>query len=279
MKITGYYRHIICVTCISLFLLSGCKSSQKVTTVDAGAAKAHAVFFDSMMKQAFQFETISARMQVELNMSGKEMSSRVDLKMIRDSAFVLSIQPVFGMELFRMEMNRDSVKVIDRMNRRYVAENHQNLRGQTPIVFNFNNLQALFVNHLFSPGEDRVTPDLYNRFRLIQEGRTAEIQAKDRMGLNYIFTADGEEKLLSTYISNASEDFALQWAYKDFRLAEGQPFPMLMDVTLFSDGVAEGGIKMHFNRIQTNVPVRVESSVPEKYQRITLADLFKSFRK
>ena len=59
------------------------------------------------------------------------------LKMVKDSAFQLSVQPFLGIEVFRAEISVDSVKVIDRMNKRYVADNYANLKGQTPIEFNF----------------------------------------------------------------------------------------------------------------------------------------------
>lgn len=259
-------------------LLAGCKSSQKVATVETGDAKAHTEFFDLMQKQAFQFETLNARMNAEILIPGKEMSSRVDMKMVKDSAFMLSVQPVLGIELFRMVMNRDSIWVIDRMNRRYLAENYANLKGQTPIVFNYNNLQSLFVDHLFFPGEDQVTPRIYNRFELNQEGSTAEIKAKDKMGLLYMFTADGEEKLLSTYVTDKAENFALQWLYSDFRIADGQPFPHRMDIKLLEKGNSKGGIRLGFSRVQTNVPVQIEVSVPDKYKRVTMADILKMFR-
>lgn len=80
------------------------------------------------------------------------MSSRVDMKMVKDSAFQLSVQPFLGIEIFRIELSRDTIKVVDRMNKRYMIENYSNLQGQTPIEFNFYNLQALFTNHLFIPG-------------------------------------------------------------------------------------------------------------------------------
>ncbi len=60
------------------------------------------------------------------------------------------------------------------------------------------------------------------------------------MGLLYTFFADGEEKLLSTYITDPSEQYALQWDYSDFRVAEGQPFPMLMDVQVLANGSSQG---------------------------------------
>ena len=234
---------------------TGCKSTKKVGTVEAGGAKAHNEFFTLMQEQAFKYETLTARLNVDLNLPGNNMSSRVDLKMVKDSAFQLSVQPFLGIEVFRAEISVDSVKVIDRMNKRYVADNYANLKGQTPIEFNFYNLQALFTNRLFLPGQQGISPKLYNRLKLKQDGPAAEIQVKDVMGLLYTFMADGEEKILSTCISEPSDRYALQWDYADFRLADGQPFPMRMDVQVMKDGASQGGVTLHFSRMQTDVPV------------------------
>ena len=160
---------------------TGCKSTKKVGTVEAGGAKAHNEYFALMQEQAFKYETLTARLNVDLNLPGNNMSSRVDLKMVKDSAFQLSVQPFLGIEVFRAEISVDSVKVIDRMNKRYVADNYANLKGQTPIEFNFYNLQALFTNRLFLPGQQGISPKLYNRFKLKQDGPAAEIQVKDVM--------------------------------------------------------------------------------------------------
>lgn len=259
-----------------ILFLSGCKTSKKVGTVASGSAKAHNEFFESMEEHSFQFNTMTARLNAELKTAKNNMSSRVDLKMVRDSAFQLSVQPFLGIEVFRAEFTVDSIKVVDRMNKRYVAERYADLKGQTPIEFNFYNLQALFTNHIFLPGKQEIAPKQYKRFKLNQEGSTAEIKVKDTMGLLYTFFADGEEKLLSTYITDPSEQYALQWDYSDFRVTEGQPFPMLMDVQVLANGSSQGGIAFRFSRIQTNVPVNLDFSIPAKYKRITFAQIIKS---
>lgn len=275
------FLHTLLYLLAAAFLLhlSGCKSAQKIATVAAGEAKAHTDFFDSVREQSFRFETLSAKMNVEVKMPGKEMSSRAELKMVCDSAFVLSVQPIMGIEVIRLEMDRDSIRFIDRMNKRYLAENYARLKEQSPVVFNYNNLQSLFVNHLFYPGEENLTPDLYNRFRLNQEGDKIAIGAKDKMGLNYTFMADGEEKLLATHIADKDAKFALEWLYSAFVLTEGQPFPTVMDVKLYEEEVVKGGLKINFTRIQTNIPVQVNATIPNKYQRITFADLMKALKK
>lgn len=259
-----------------LLILSGCKSSKKVGTVASGSTKAHDEFFEAMEEHSFQFNTMTARLNAELKGTKNNMSSRVDLKMVKDSAFQLSVQPFLGIEVFRAEFTVDSIKVVDRMNKRYVAERYADLKGQTPIEFNFYNLQALFTNHIFLPGKQYIEPKQFKRFKLNQEGSTAEIKIKDSIGLLYTFFADGEEKLLSTYITDPSEQYALQWDYTDFRLTEGQPFPMLMDVQVLANGSSQGGIAFRFSRIQTNIPVNLDFSIPAKYKRITFTQIIKS---
>lgn len=262
---------------LCLIITTGCRSTkQTVGTVELGAAKARTEFFDSMQKSALQFQTMTARLNAEVLVPGKELSSRVDFKMVKDSAFQLSVQPFMGVEIFRIEFTPDSVKVVDRMNRRYVAENYENLRGQTPIEFNFYNLQSLFINRIFLPGNQRIDNEEYGKFLLKQEGVLAEARVKDAMGLLYTFMADGEEKLLSTFISAPSDKYALQWAYTDFQLVDKQPFPMLMDVQVLVDGMQEGGLKLYWRQVQKDVPVQMDFPIPSKYRRITFAQIIKS---
>lgn len=57
-----------------------------------------------MEEHSFQFNTMTARLNAELKTAKNNMSSRVDLKMVRDSAFQLSVQPFLGIEVFRADL-------------------------------------------------------------------------------------------------------------------------------------------------------------------------------
>ena len=272
-----YFLTLLLCGSLLLSLLMGCKSSKKtVSTVTTGGVKSQVEFLESMERQSFQFETMTARLNVELAMGKQELSSRVDLKMVKDSLLHLSIVPLLGIEIFRIELTQDTIRVMDRMNKHYLIENYAELKGQTPIAFNFHNLQALFTNHLFIPGESSVSPEHYNRFKLSQDGSMTEIKIKDAMGLLYTFTADAEEKLLSTHASDEKEQYALNWEYADFRAVEEQLFPMLMDVNILKEGSSVGGMKISYSRIQLNEPIKANFNISAKYRRITFAEMLKS---
>lgn len=262
-----------------LLLLAGCKSSKHVGAVASSGAKARQAFFHSMDDQAFQFQTLTARLGVEINLTNLQVNStRVDLKMVKDSAFQLSVQPLLGIEVFRVELTRDSIKVLDRMNKRYLAENYEALRGQTPIEFNFYNLQALFTNRIFLPGERQIEERQYARFQLDQTGPKALVQTKDQMDLRYTFEADGEEKLLATTIAAPTNSHRLRWDYSDFRKVEKQIFPQSMTVQWIKGEQSEGGIYIGFARMRVDEPVKLDFVIPARYTRITLGQLLRTLK-
>jgi len=275
MKKTVYYIIVLFVSTTLLYLPS-CKSPKGVGTVEVRGIKSHQDFFDSMLEQSFRYNTLSARLNAEITTSGNTLSSRVDLKMVRDSVFQLSVVPLLGIEIARLEFSTDSVKVIDRMNKRYAAEAYADMKGEMPIDFNFYNLQALFTNYLFLPGEQEIQAKQYNRFKLEQEGSRAKITTKDALDLLYTFMADGEEKLLSLQIADESKESGLQWNYKDFKIVGTQPFPMLMDAQMVLDNTVVGKTVLSFSRVDLDVPVNMNFSIPANYERITFAQILRS---
>lgn len=264
---------------VFLLMLAACKSSRQVSSAGKTGVKEAGEFFLSVQKQAFQYQTLWARTRMEVNFPGKELSSRVDIKMIKDSVLQLSVLPILGVELFRIEFSADSVKVIDRMNKRFLLESYAGLKGRMPVDFNFYNLQALFTNRIFVPGERDIASRQYSRFTLRQAETQTEAQIKDAMKLIYVFKADGEEKLLSTNVSDPSKRYALQWSYADFRPTENQVFPMLMEVMALDNGSPAGEIKFYFSRVRQNIPVNPDFSIPEKYERISFEEIIKELSK
>ena len=264
------------ILCSMLLLLAGCRSSKQPVTGTGQGSMSREACFERLEEQMFQFETLSARLNVELRLPEKELSSRVELKLVRDSALQLSVQPFLGIELFRMELTTDSVKILDRMNKRYLAENYAKLQGETPIEFNFYNLQALFVNRLFLPGEQAVTKAAHRRFQWEAAGSDALLETQDRMDLRYQFRVDPEGKLLATHVQDANGQQGLFWEYTDFRVFQKQLFPHQMVCELVSKGTSQGTIQLNYARMQLNGPLTMSFEIPAKYTRVTFAQIVKA---
>lgn len=260
-----------------LFLLDGCKSKDIPSGSDKSNTKELNDFIASMQSQEIKFHTFSAKLNVNLQMPDKEMSSRVEMKLIKDSALQLSIQPILGIEVFRIELNKDSVKVMDRINKRYVAEGYGKLKEQFMFDFNFYNLQALFINQLFIPGYKEMEGYLYKHFKLERNGLITWLSTKDRMDLNYLFKADNEEKLLATQITDSAGQYKLVWNYANFQsVVSGCLFPCSMEIALMKGESSQGGMDISYSRIQLDRTLNMDFTIPAKYKRITFAQILKA---
>jgi hypothetical protein len=197
--------------------------------------------------------------------------------MQNDAYISISVQPFLGIEAFRIELTKDSVKLIDRMNKRYMTDSYEKIKGNMAVDFNFNNLQALLSNSMFMPGKEKLTPKEFRYFRYKKNsGKEAEFSIKDVTGLIYRFVADGDEKLLSTTVGNISDVNTLTWNYNDFRNLGNKQFPMKMIARLQSDEKDKGIIKLSFSEPEINIRMADDFKIPAGYKQVTFSQIIKS---
>jgi hypothetical protein len=281
------YKTLCCVLVVSSW--AGCKTAAVTTGGGGGATGAEVMrseeaFFASVLDRAFRFHTLSARIKLEWESPQRDMSVRGQLKMIRNDCIQISLQPFLGVEAFRVELTGDSVKILDRLNKRYLAESYEDLKGfvAPPLFgFNFHNLQSLFTNNLFIPGESEVTPRQIRRFR-ITRGRQQSVylKVKDETGLLYTFTADGgDERLRSASIRDRGDRYRLTWDYDDFQTVGRQRFPFKMKAGLIAGEQAQGSVTLFFSDAVVNRPLKTEFHVPAGYRQVTFSQIIKSLEK
>ena len=262
----------------SLFagLFVGCKSSIVTTTSSAAITKTDELFFASVLEQSIIFETFSARVNLDFSGAQQEFSSRVQVKMIRDDRIQLSILPFLGIEMLRIELSNDSIKILDRMNKRYVSDNYHPLKKEFDVDINFQNLQALLTNRMFIPGENSITARQYRQFRITKKSsHQAELQWKGKNGTFYTFLADGDDKLLATRIENDPQNL-LTWEYSNFQTINNQLFPTKMTARLTSGDQVQGTTTLTFSPPEINRPISLDFTVPSGYSRVRLEQLIQS---
>ena len=203
------------------------------------------------------------------------MSSRARLKIIRGRCLQISITPLVGIELFRLEVSRDSVKIIDRMGRRYAAEPIDEIKKQIPAYakadfpydFHYEHLEALLTDRLFTPDGEAFRMDRFQQQRLLLGAR--RFRAKDTERMTYDFTTDSRARLIATEI--IFPFLELKWNYSRFQTVGGRPFPMYMEAEV--EGVNKLWIR--FDKVETDVPVEMFFPIPDNYKRITLKQLWR----
>jgi len=269
----------ICLLCFVLIIYSfgSCRSTKNIATSSSVfSLKTEADFFDAYIEKSLQYNTLQARIQFDIALSGNEMSSRGQLRMIKGDRIQISIQPLLGIEAIRAELTPDSIKIVNRVNRWYMADSFNQIIDNKEIDFNFYNLQALITNQLFLPGEINLADDRFKLFRWEQTATGYLLQTHDHNGLLYAFTADTNERIVTTSMKDDSTDYMLDCSYKNFLPAGSQSFPANLLIRLHTANKEEHSLSLNFSRVEVNIPVTTNFPIPANYQRVSLQQIIHS---
>lgn len=268
---------LLATTLLTLTLASGCRTTRPTAAKTDAAALSEAAYIRQVSRLSEpDYHTLTASLTLAINPDTKnEMSSNARLKIIRGERLQLSITPLPGIEMFRVEVSRDSMKIIDRLGKRYAAEPIAEIKKQIPAYayfnfpydFHYEHLEALLTNRLFMPSGGALALDSFHQQRLLLGAHL--FRAKDTEKMTYNFTTDSHARLTSTELISPFLEF--NWQYTNFRPVSSRPFPIFMEAEV--DGVKK--LEIQFNKVETNEPVEINFPIPNHYKRITLQQLWR----
>lgn len=136
----------------TIVLLASCRSSKNMTKDDVTGKKVETI---TQTRKAPSHKEIASKVRVKLVYDGdKELSTNGQLKMRWDDVIQISlVDPLLGvMEVGRMEVSKDSVLVLDRVNKRYISETYQKLSSLAGRTITFENVEDIFWNQVQNTG-------------------------------------------------------------------------------------------------------------------------------
>ena len=271
------YSNMLFFTFILGIAFTACKPKQQIVYSSSPAEdKEHNEIFSDIITSEFPYNTFSAKLNMNLSAGSRSLSSKANIRIVKDNALQISIQPLFGVEMFRLFINPDTVMFLDRMNKRYVMESIASLKENYPVGFDFYTMQSVFTNALFVSGKESVE---IADFRKFTYSRTSDqyyyITSKDvTSGIDYSFTVNGDDRITFTHLMQPEKKQSLQWGYHNFALLDELTFPHKMNVTLTSSS-RKIDAELLFSDVSTNDSIRLTMHVPNGYTRTTVDEILK----
>ena len=148
--------------CISI--LASCKSTRKIQTAIAkkdtiaavtpvGMTHEDSMEFiretvDRMNAGRIDFKTFSAKVNVDFTGNdGKKNDLNANLRMYKDSAIWISITAIFGIEGLRAFITKDSVKILNKQDKKYIARSVAYLQEVTALPLDLHSLQEILIGN------------------------------------------------------------------------------------------------------------------------------------
>ncbi len=272
-----HYRHILIICFLSALAFTACKPKQKIVySTSPVEDKAHNELFNDIITSEFPYRTFSAKLNIGMTSGTKSFSSRANIRIIKDEALQISIQPLFGVEMMRLYMNPDTVFLLDRMNKRYVLESIAQLKEIYPVGFDYYTMQSLFTNALFVSGREVINDSDYDIFSYDRASdQNYHITARDAdSGIDYSFTVNGDDRITFTHLMQPEKKYYMQWGYHNFAVLDKAIFPHKMNVTL-SSASRKIDTELLFSDVVTGDSLELALRVPSSYTRTTIDEILK----
>jgi len=146
-------------------LLAACRSTKKIQTAIAKKDTAEIItvspdtkadsiqFIKSTLTKLdsnqIDFKTFSAKMNVDYTDAGnKKYNVNANLRMYKDSAIWISANALLGIEAMRVLITKDSVFLLNKLNKEYVARSVDYLQEVTSLPLTLSTLQNLLIGNV-----------------------------------------------------------------------------------------------------------------------------------
>ncbi len=149
-------RILVCVTLLGVMFSVACKSKKLVQTTPANTPvvtnekSTQEKTLANIEANVNKFSFYQSRAKANYKDDKQNVSFDVNLVMEKDQYIWMSITAVLGIEVARVYITQDSVKILDRLHRKYIAADFNYIQRMSNVPLKLTNLQNLVVgNTLF----------------------------------------------------------------------------------------------------------------------------------
>lgn len=279
MKLSYKYISLFFIL-ITPLSISSCKSKKTLVTGGTLTEKANRnEVIEDALKSELDFSTITTKGSIEFKSGNSSQKVPAVFKIIRDSILQASVRiPIIGGEAMRINFTPDSVIIIDRLKKQYMAERYKDSKVVAGFDFNFYNLQALFTNKMFVPGNKAVENKDFDKFTVTILNDTYLMQTKGKSDLLYNFAIDASDRVVSTSIGNEKKNISIQWVYSNFIKDNNYVYPTNMEAKV-AFTKKQVNINISYDKLDIDKDFNVDNSIPSRYTKVGFTDIIGAYIK
>lgn len=241
----------------------GCKTSQMATMPSGLPRITTAALLDSVRMNSP--ETIAAKLSVNHSTEKGTQSFGARIRAKRDSVIWLSITPALGIEVVRVVITPDSIKMLNRMDQKYFVESFEKTNELLKLEINFQVLQSVLTGDFVSLyAEDLyfLTPlvDLYTLEADSNRVNRSEYPLKLKQ---YTEVDPSIWRVTRSVLNNPARGEQILAEYNDFQQLETIVFPTTMRFR--TQGKENIAVDVNWSKIEEKTTLRFPFSIPNKY--------------
>lgn len=207
------------------------------------------------------FNTFSAKLGVDYKgTDGKEHDVNANIKMYRDSAIWVSVNAILGIEAIRLLITKDSVKLLNKLEKTYAVRGISFLQEATSLPLDLNTLQNLIIGN-----------PVYVDSNIVRYSRgngTVSLVSLGSLFKNLFTLNDRDKTIIHSKLTDTDpfRNRTADLSYNDYENKKGFPFAKKRQIVVSERGRLD--IKLDFKNYTFNEEVSFPFSIPKNYARL-----------
>lgn len=282
---SNYHKIQWFIVLFLIFIQISCK-----TTYNLGVEKAKpltdAKLYRNLIDSSLHYESLFIKkLSASYSVNGVKKSFKGSLKIQKDSLIWISITaPVGGLEVARLMISQDSVKLIDRLKKQYFIDDYDFFRDNLNVDMNFEALQAIITNSVFKASNEekekafirdfngRIIDNMYvftseKPKKVDRKLRKDKLKRLSRFGYQRIDIDPSLMRITDVLVKDFDDGSNINVKYRDFTMFEDRKFPQRLSFEVV-DPKHSLSCNIKFNKISFDEELSFSFKISSKYERI-----------
>jgi len=232
-------------------------------------------------KNYLDYNTLSIKSGIKVEFHNKKYSLKGNFRIKKDSIIWVNLNHATGISVLRAILTPDSIKYLDKINKKYYAGTYEMTAKALKINLNFKSLQSLLTNELISVSDNRKPVRVFSDYKsyidsnmyVLQNIRNRKIKKFYKRNKNKLLLLEKIHikpcvfKIEKFEVEDLKTKKKLTVDYNKFIKIDSILFPKKIDFVVVEDSSITS-IKMKYSRIKVNTKNKYNFKVPKKYEVI-----------
>jgi len=261
-------------------MLSACKTQQKatapiVTDIKPMVNKSVQELQYKLDSASFDLNYLTAKAAVVVIQDSNEISFNISYRSKKDSIIWISVSPLLGIEVARLMISADSVKILDKIHNSYEVTSFESINKMLQMKVNFEIVQALLYGNFFAykKNENRFNSVyLEDKFYILSSlnkkklKRSLEDKDLNKPVIQDLYVNDSTYRISRVQVEDQRINKLLTTVYSDFRITDGGLFPFKSTTKIVAEKNIE--IRIEYGKIAKAESLDFPFNIPNNYERI-----------
>jgi hypothetical protein len=263
------------------------KSVKEETPTPLTAEQQQQKDFVSRVKENVQTARfVTSKVKFSVEVGAQKLTLTGNLKMKRDDVIRLQLMAFGFVEAGRIEMTKDYVLIMDRINKQYLKAPWMQVDFLRNSGLDFSSMQSLFWNELFKPnaviiGKKVSASDTTATYTTLESGDDMIIQLNEGK-MDYSWLVGRKDVAIKMANIQYKDRFSpennaqLNWDYDKFEMFSSKKFPTKHAITL-TTAKKEVKLGMTLNYLGNDTEWETRTEVSNKYREVTVDEILRRF--